>query len=413
MKQRASINSVMSFVFRSRCWLGLVMMLGLFSLAQVHANYVPDENYNPVWAGAETEPAEGPDWNDDEGDSVPNWLEAYFETAAWLADTDSDGLSDYDEIFGTGTNPLLWDTDGNGFSDADNLIQPPDAGDVPPPQPTADDIDGDGLPYLWELAYALNDYDPTDAGADPDGDSLTNLEEYQHSTDPYAWNDATTVTGSVTEDEGSSTLEANTDADQDGLPDSWELTHGLNPNDAGDIADDPDGDFILNIEEYQHGSDPQVAEDFWAVMGYPIDTASLIRHDDGTERDADWDGDGVNNLIEILIETDPRTVMEQTSWSNDPYTESDSNLDDGNNSNDNTASGDAELENDVFTWGDALGWASGIIGLVGTIVGSPVLGAIGSALFVIWALNEFLEWVTEEPGWNDGEFPNYPPQPPT
>jgi hypothetical protein len=45
------------------------------------------------------------------------------------------------------------------------------------------------------------------------------------------------------------------DWDADGMPDDWEITHGLNPwvNDA-DI--DSDGDGLTNLEEYQRGTDP-------------------------------------------------------------------------------------------------------------------------------------------------------------
>jgi len=311
MKQCASTVTALPFVLRDRLWLVFILMLSLLTPPEARAEYAPDENNNPIWAGADAEPAEGPDWSDDEGDSVPNWLENYFETATWLADTDSDGLSDWDEIFGTGTNPVLWDTNGNGLSDADDLIQPPDAGNVPP-QPTADDFDGDGLPDLWELAYALNAYDPSDAAADPDDDSLTNLEEYQHATDPNTWNDATALVSS------GSPPGTTADEDQDGLPDLWELANGLNPNDASDIADDPDGDFILNIEEYHHGTDPQMAEDFWTVMGYPIDTSTLNRQNDGTERDSDWDGDGATNASEIADGTDPREVLSQNGLPPDP-----------------------------------------------------------------------------------------------
>jgi pectate lyase len=40
------------------------------------------------------------------------------------------------------------------------------------------------------------------------------------------------------------------DSDGDGMPDAWEKTHGLNPNDPGDAAKDRDGDGYSNIEEY-------------------------------------------------------------------------------------------------------------------------------------------------------------------
>jgi len=46
------------------------------------------------------------------------------------------------------------------------------------------------------------------------------------------------------------------DSDCDGLPDSWELAHGLNPYWAGDALADLDGDHLLNVEEKAHGTDP-------------------------------------------------------------------------------------------------------------------------------------------------------------
>lgn len=46
-----------------------------------------------------------------------------------------------------------------------------------------------------------------------------------------------------------------TDADHDGMADSWETTHGLNPG-SNDRATDPDGDGRSNILEYLDGSHP-------------------------------------------------------------------------------------------------------------------------------------------------------------
>ena len=43
------------------------------------------------------------------------------------------------------------------------------------------------------------------------------------------------------------------DADEDGMPDAWEESHGLDPNNASDGAMDPDGDGYTNVEEYING----------------------------------------------------------------------------------------------------------------------------------------------------------------
>jgi len=40
------------------------------------------------------------------------------------------------------------------------------------------------------------------------------------------------------------------DTDSDGMPDGWELSHGLNPLSSADAATDRDGDGYTNIEEY-------------------------------------------------------------------------------------------------------------------------------------------------------------------
>ncbi len=46
------------------------------------------------------------------------------------------------------------------------------------------------------------------------------------------------------------------DSDADGMPDDWEIKYGLNPFDPSDANQDLDGDGLTNLQEYQLGTDP-------------------------------------------------------------------------------------------------------------------------------------------------------------
>ena len=68
------------------------------------------------------------------------------------------------------------------------------------------------------------------------------------------------------------------DADADGMPDDWEILYGFNPNDPTDAVLDPDGDGLSNLEEFQLGTNPRLA---------------------------DTDGDGIRDGLEVETESDP------------------------------------------------------------------------------------------------------------
>ncbi len=60
-------------------------------------------------------------------------------------------------------------------------------------------------------------------------------------------------TGAIGQGSGYPTLDATAppaDTDHDGIPDDWELAHGLSPADPGDRNDDSDGNGYTNLEEY-------------------------------------------------------------------------------------------------------------------------------------------------------------------
>ncbi|NCC51972.1 MAG: hypothetical protein EOM20_12260, partial [Spartobacteria bacterium] len=56
------------------------------------------------------------------------------------------------------------------------------------------------------------------------------------------------------------------DDDMDGMPNSFELAHGLNPNDPDDALADLDGDGFTNIEEYNWGSKVNDPNDYPSVV---------------------------------------------------------------------------------------------------------------------------------------------------
>ncbi|MDE5936702.1 MAG: thrombospondin type 3 repeat-containing protein [Ruminococcus sp.] len=111
--------------------------------------------------------------------------EIIFGTDPQLVDTDGDTLSDYQEVYLTGTDPTVYDSVTEGVSDADA------------------DSDGDRIPNINEIDYGTNPQ-----LTDTDGDGLSDYDEiYVYGTDPLK-----------------------DDSDGDSLKDGTEIKLGLDPN---------------------------------------------------------------------------------------------------------------------------------------------------------------------------------------
>ena len=137
---------------------------------------------------------------DSDADELPDVLEIAIGTRPDLADTDGDTLTDYQEVYITGTDPTVYDSVTEGVSDADA------------------DCDSDGLSNSYEIELGS---DPCSENSDED--DLNDYDEvYIYGTDP-----------------------AKTDTDDDAISDSSEIKLGLDPNDPQTFGV-PDSEYIFS-----------------------------------------------------------------------------------------------------------------------------------------------------------------------
>ncbi|WP_427501178.1 Ig-like domain-containing protein [Methylomonas sp. MED-D] len=94
------------------------------------------------------------------------------------------------------------------------------------------------------------------------------------------------------------------DADNDGLPDDFELANGLNPNDPLDAQEDPDNDGLTTKREYQLGTNFRLADTDGDGLSDGIEVAGSNGYTTDPLK-ADSDGDGVNDNDEILAGYNP------------------------------------------------------------------------------------------------------------
>ena len=101
-----------------------------------------------------------------DGDNLTNMEELVLLTNPNWADSDGDGLNDFDENNTYSTNPLLADTDGDGLSDKVEITTIYDAeNNNSKTDPLVFDTDGDGWSDGAEVTFGLDPTQPAQGGA--------------------------------------------------------------------------------------------------------------------------------------------------------------------------------------------------------------------------------------------------------
>ena len=108
--------------------------------------------------------------------------------------------------------------------------------------------DTNGVPRIVVDTVRYNDKAPWPPAADGSGSSLQRRTSSQYGDDPTNWMAGVPSPG-----------RENDDRDGDGLPDSWEILFGTNP-DLADADADPDLDGQTNAQEYLAGTHPNDAQ---------------------------------------------------------------------------------------------------------------------------------------------------------
>lgn len=158
------------------------------------------------------------------------------------------------------------------------------------------DTDGDGIPDREDddpLVPKINDDNPGGGG----GGGGTNT------TNTTIIRTATTTSSGATPAVNMPPTSSN-DKDGDQMDDAWETAHNLNPNNKGDASEDPDGDELINLKEYQFDTDPFKNDTDGDGMpdGWEVENGLNAKADDAEQ---DPDGDYITNLGEFHFDSNP------------------------------------------------------------------------------------------------------------
>lgn len=205
----------------------------------------------------------------------------------FIAQIDGLNLKTFSESFG--------DSDGDGLNDLFEIYHTNGT------NPALNDTDFDGLNDYTEF------YGSTNAtNSDSDNDGIPDGYEVNNGLNPLVNDSALDLDSDGLDNIFEYTLGTmanNEDTDGDLMPDGYEFSHGLNyfQNDADS---DLDNDTLSNLLEYQLNSNPNHTDTDGDTLpdAYEYNCSLNLLEDD---RDSDLDSDGLTNLLEYQIGSRP------------------------------------------------------------------------------------------------------------
>jgi hypothetical protein len=155
------------------------------------------------------------------------------------------------------------------------------------------------VPYLPVEAVSYNNREPWPSDADGTGLSLQRKEAGKFGNEPDNWLAAAPTAGLA------NAKAAAADRDADGMDDTWEVAHSLNPANAADAMADADNDGVTNLGEFRSETDPNDADSRFTIqsIGVTSGRVTIFVHVSPGRRyrveSSDTLGDGWTKLAEF------------------------------------------------------------------------------------------------------------------
>lgn len=163
----------------------------------------------------------------------------YILVVAFDPVNDPESLASFQGVYGT--NSLLFGPYSDKLENSSDNVELY--------KPDAPGLSGQ-VPYIEVDRVRYTDQFPWPPSADGLGHSLQRVSATSYGNEPANWIAAAPTPGPS----------GAADNDFDGMPNSWEQTHNLNPNNPADATQDPDGDGFTNLQEYRAGTNPRSAQ---------------------------------------------------------------------------------------------------------------------------------------------------------